>query len=59
MKGCKNDIKILRVIPDIDIYYQGVVIAGDNMEKARDFLKYLKSDESKNLLNKNGFIIEK
>lgn len=55
----QNQIRILRVITEVDIYYQGVVIAGDNMEKARDFLKYLKSDEAKNLLNKNGFIVEK
>jgi len=55
----QNDIKILRVIPDVDIFYQGLVIAGDNMEKARDFLKYMKSDEAKKLLTKNGFIVDK
>jgi molybdate transport system substrate-binding protein len=55
----QNDIRILRIIPEIDIFYQGLVIAGDNMEKARDFLKYMKSDESKKLLTKNGFIVDK
>lgn len=54
----QNDIKILRVIPDIDIYYQGSVIAGDDMENARDFVKYLKSDEARSLFSKNGFIID-
>jgi molybdate transport system substrate-binding protein len=54
----QKNIKVLRVIPDVSIYYQALVIAGDNMEKARDFLKYLKSDEAKAVLVKEGFIVE-
>lgn len=52
----QNDIKILAEA-DLEIYYQALVIAGDNMEKARDFLKYLKSDQAKKILLAKGFIV--
>jgi hypothetical protein len=42
-----DDIKIIAKIPDIDINYQASAIAGDNMEIARDFIKFLEGLEFK------------
>jgi molybdate transport system substrate-binding protein len=39
------------------IFYQALVIAGDNMEVAREFLKFLKSPEAKSHLRSHGFIV--
>lgn len=52
----QDNIKILAEIPNMDIYYQALVIAGDNMEKAREFLKFLKSYKTQRILKDNGFI---
>ena len=52
----QENIKIIADIPDLDIYYQALVIAGDDMKEARNFLKFLKSDKAKEVLTKNGFI---
>ena len=43
----KDNIKIIANIPDIDIKYQASVIARDNMDLARDFIKYLENIEFK------------
>lgn len=40
------------------IFYQALVVAGDNMESAREFLKFLKTKEAKEIFVKSGFIIE-
>lgn len=37
------------------ITYQGVVVAGENMNSARDFLSYLKSPEAQAIFIKHGF----
>jgi len=37
------------------IIYYAVVIAGDNMNEARKFLEYLKSNDAKKIFRKNGF----
>jgi molybdate transport system substrate-binding protein len=52
-----DNIVVLRTI-DSDIYYQALVIAGTNMDKARDFLKFIKSDAAKNVFAENGFVVE-
>jgi accessory colonization factor AcfC len=36
------------------ILYQAAVIAGDNMESAREFLDYLKSKDVKKMFAKGG-----
>ena len=57
----RNDIKIIDTIPDLahqPINYTAVVIAGDNMDEARKFLEYLKTQKVKTILKDNGFIIE-
>ena len=44
--------------PDQDyISYQALIIAGDNMELAREFVKFLQSSESKSILSESGFIV--
>ena len=42
----------------LDIFYQALVIAGNNMEVAREFLKFLKTPQSKEILKENGFIVD-
>lgn len=51
----KKELKILAVKKDENIFYQALVIAGDNMENAREFLKFLKSAKAKEILRANGF----
>lgn len=53
-----DNIVVVKEILDSEIYYQALVIAGDNMEMARDFLKFLKSDAAKMILSKSGFILD-
>jgi molybdate transport system substrate-binding protein len=53
-----DNITVLKNIDDSEIYYQALVIAGDSMEKARDFLKFLKSEQAKTVFAENGFIVE-
>lgn len=53
----QNDFQILAATKDVNIFYQALVIAGDNMEVAREFLKFLKSDTAKKMLKDNGFIV--
>ena len=54
----QKNIKIIADIPNLDIYYQALVIAGDDMKEARNFLKFLKSDKAKEILTRNGFIVD-
>lgn len=51
-----KDFKILAMTDRKDIFYQALVIAGNNMEIAREFLRFLKSNQAKEILRKNGFI---
>ncbi len=53
-----NDILVLKTITNSEIYYQALVIAGPNMDRARDFLKFIKSDQAKNIFAGNGFVVE-
>ncbi|MBM3579327.1 MAG: ABC transporter substrate-binding protein [Alphaproteobacteria bacterium] len=39
-------------------YYQALVIAGDNMDLAREFLKFLKSDAAKAIFKESGFLTD-
>ncbi len=54
----QKNIKIIADIPNLDIYYQALVIAGDDMKEARNFLKFLKSDKAKEIITRNGFIVD-
>ena len=54
----RNDLQILSTKKNSNIFYQGLVIAGDNMEVAREFVKFLKSNAAKSILQKSGFTVE-
>ncbi len=54
----KPILQVLATQKEINIMYQALVIAGDNMDTAREFLKFLKSETAKNILRENGFIVE-
>ena len=41
-----------------EIFYQAFVIAGDNMDTAREFLKFLKTRPAKSIFRENGFFVE-
>lgn len=53
----KSDFNILATKKDENIFYQALVIAGDNMEIAREFIKFLKSDIAKAALRESGFVV--
>lgn len=54
----KPELQILACQYRRNIFYQALVIAGDNMETAREFLKFLKSDNAKDILRDNGFTVD-
>ena len=53
----KPNLQILATQKQENIFYQVLVIAGDNMETAREFLKFLKSDATKLILRESGFAV--
>lgn len=53
----KKDLLVLATTKEDNIFYQALVIAGDSMEMSREFLRFLKSDEVKRILQENGFIV--
>lgn len=54
----RDDLQILATNEDNNILYQALVIAGNNMGSAREFLQFLKSKAAKLELEKSGFITE-
>lgn len=53
-----DDFRVISKLKNKQIFYQALVIAGDNMDTAREFLKFLKSKEAKEIFEKSGFIVE-
>ena len=53
-----TNLRKLSIQNDKNIFYQAFVIAGENMDIAREFLNYLKSKDVKNILSDNGYIID-
>ena len=51
-------LKILSRKNSQHIFYQALVIAGDNMEAAREFLKFLKTAPAKAIFEESGLIVE-
>ncbi len=49
------DFQVLATKNDLGIFYRALVIAGDNMDVAREFLKFLKTDAAKKILTQSGF----
>ena len=52
-----DGLRVLTIKEDENIFYQALVIAGDNMEIAREFLKFLKTDAAKSILKESGLVI--
>lgn len=57
VKNRKEFLTIARQ-PDMEISYQALVIAGDNMANAREFAKFLSSSGAKEIFRQNGFIVK-
>ena len=53
-----DNIVVLKEIENSEIYYQAIVVAGDNMDKARDFLKFVKSSDIKKIFSDSGFVVD-
>ena len=53
-----DELQILAKSKKDDIFYQALVIVGYNMDNAREFLKFLKSDTAKIVLKESGFVID-
>jgi molybdate transport system substrate-binding protein len=54
-----EDLRIIAIKEDEEVFYQALVIAGDNMQIAREFLKFLKSAQAKFIFkNEGGFIVD-
>ncbi len=54
------EVKIISSIPENlheNIVYQAAVVAGENMEEARMFLEFLKSETAKKTFEKHGFSV--
>jgi len=55
----KTGVRVLDLLPEDShrpIEYNAVVLAGDNMDEARKFITYLKSDNAKEILRDYGFL---
>lgn len=52
----RGSLKVLGELPDdkSQLHYTGVVVASENMEKARQMLAYITSDEAKAILSESG-----
>ena len=52
-----QDLKIIARKKDKNIFYRALVIAGDNMDVAREFLKFLKKPVAQKIFKENNFVI--
>jgi len=59
--AARSDIKVIDILPEAShkpIIYQAVVIASDNMDEARNFLEYLKSNEVAKILGRYKLLVD-
>lgn len=57
----RDNLRVLDLFPENShepVSYKAVAIAGENMEAARNFLKYIQSDSAKIILRRNGFSVD-
>lgn len=52
-----DDLVIIATKENINSFYQALVIAGNNMEVAREFVKFLKSKDATRILKESGFVV--
>ncbi len=53
----KRDLFIIHDPNQEDISYQALIIAGDNMELTREFVKFLQNSDAKEIFADSGFIV--
>lgn len=53
-----KNFKVIAKTKRIAVFYQTLVIAGENMENARQFSNFLMSKKAKNILKNNGFAVD-
>lgn len=53
----KNYIRYLSYLDDNQFFYQALVIAGDNMEIGREFLRFMQSERAVKILHNSGFTV--
>ncbi len=53
-----SGLRVLASSKGESIFYQALVIAGDNMEIAREFLKFLTSHQAKKIFKESNFVID-
>lgn len=56
-----KNLRVMNFFPESShepILYQAVVVAGENMDEARRFLDFLKTRESKRIIDLNGFVVD-
>lgn len=54
----KKNLKVLSSQNSHDVFYQALVIAGDNMENAREFIRFMQTAQAKKILIEEGFYLE-
>lgn len=54
LKGMIDVYSLDEIAAQGALHYNAAVVAGENMDSARTFLQYLKSDEAKEIFERNG-----
>lgn len=53
-----GNFRLISRLLNQQIFYQALVIAGDNMDNAREFVKFLKSKRAQKIFEESGFIVD-
>jgi len=54
----RDSLKVLSEMQNHNIFYQALVIAGDNMEAAREFSRFLRTPQARIIFKQSGFLVE-
>ncbi len=54
----RDGLKILSGSQNQNIFYQALVIAGDNMEAAREFSRFLQTAQARAIFKQSGFLVD-
>jgi len=53
----RNDLKTINMKEELLMHYKAFIVAGNNMDIAREFLKFLKSSRAKKIFLDSGFLV--
>jgi molybdenum ABC transporter molybdate-binding protein len=53
-----GNFRLISRLKNQQIFYQALVIAGDNMDIAREFVKFLKTKQVQRIFEESGFIVD-